>query len=192
MSEEIAARIYQHSSASPKVSGGFCDRLSMTFGDHDLETRSFWAAVDDLRVKGQKFPRLGLAKPRKTSYRSNFRIASPEGKRLALLQFQPKRLAMRFARLHFNPTAIGALGVHQVRQVLQMLFGEGFRELLGHGRITGLDSTVDIDGLNVHDVLTYTVHPRLSALWMRTFPKAGGDPHTQTDIVVAVSPISGQ
>ncbi len=178
ITEEIAAHLYQHSSSSPTVSVGFCDRLSMTFGDHDLETRGFWAAVDDLRAKDQKFPRLRSAKPRKTAYRSNFRVVSPEGKKLAMLQFQPKRPAMRFARLHFNPTAIGELGVYQVRQVLQMLFGEDFRELLGKGRITGLDSTVDVNGLNVHDVLTYTVHPRLSTLWMRTFPKAGGEEWT--------------
>lgn len=175
ITEEIAAQLYQHSSAGPTVSGGFCDRLSVTFGGDELDTKVFWTTVDDLKVKDQKHPRLRQGKPKKSSYRSNFRIVSSEGQKLAVLQLHPKRHAMRFARLDFNPAAVGEHGVHQVRQILQMLFGDDFRELLGKGRITGLDSTVDVYGLNVDDVLTYTVQPRLTALWMRSFPKEGGE-----------------
>ena len=175
ITEEIAAQLYKHTSASPTVSGGFCDRLSVTFGGDELDTKVFWTTVDDLKVKDQKHPRLRQGKPKKSSYRSNFRIVSPDGKNLAVLQLQPKRHAMRFARLDFNPAAVGKLGVHQVRQILQMLFGDDFRELLGEGRITGLDSTLDVSGLNIDDVLMYTVQPRLSSLLMRTFPKEGGE-----------------
>lgn len=175
ITEEIAARLYQHSSSSPTVSGGFCDWLTVTFGDHGLDTRSFWAAVDDLEGTDQKYPYLSPAKPKRTAYSGNFRIVSPEGRKLALLQFRPRSHVMRFVRLDFNPTAIGALGVQQVRQVLQMLFGEGFRELLGNGRVTRLDATLDVVGLHVSDMLTYTVQPCFSSRWIRSFPKAGGE-----------------
>lgn len=173
ITEEIAKRFSLHSATNPHVNAGFCDRLAMTFGGHDLESLAFFSAVDDLKVKDGNDPYLRAAKPKKSSYRMNFWICSPSGMKLAQLQIQPKRAKMRFARLHFNPAAIGEHGVCEVRQMLRMLFGESFREVLANGRITQLDSTVDVYGFNVGDVLMYTANPRASTLYKRCFPKKG-------------------
>ncbi len=161
------------SSPRPTPSSGFCDRLTITFGYSDLDTNDFASAVDDLIGKSDDGPYLTPANVKCRTYENSYRIKSSSGKRLALLQFRGKKATMRFARLEFNPAQCTAAEVVEIRQVLKMLFGRNYRQLLSEGRITRLDASVDINGQSIHDLIAYTVYPQENIRWMRRFAKDG-------------------
>ena len=126
----------------PVLQPGVCDRLTVTFGHSDLDTNDFASAVDDLIGPSDDGPYLARANIKKTAYENSYRIKSCSGNKLALLQFRGKKAAMRFARLEFNPAQRTPAEVAEIRQLLKMLFGNTYRQLLSEGRITRLDPSV--------------------------------------------------
>ena len=84
------------------MSRGFCDRLTITFGDYCLDTDDFSLAVDDLIGESEDGPYLMCAKIITTAYERNYDIYSSARIKLALLQFRGKKSTMGFARLEFN------------------------------------------------------------------------------------------
>jgi len=159
----------------PSVSKGFCDRLTITFGDRTLDTECFAMATHDLRRKTTDAPYLAISKVDKSPYMMNFSVKSSKGKKLALFQIKGKTAKMRFARLDFNPAAIGLDGVREIRQLLAMLFGDDYCNILGQGRITRLDASLDVIGQHVKDLIAYTTHPQQNTLFMKVFPKNGAE-----------------
>lgn len=170
---EATTALITKTSEQPHVSDGFCDRLTITFGDPSLDTESFSLAIHDLSKKTADSPYLVRTKLPKSAYAWSFWIKSSKGTKLALLQLNGKSANMRFARLDFNPAAIRANGVGAVRQLIAMLFGNDYRTLIESGRITRLDASLDVYGQHVSDLIAYTVYPQQNTRLMRNFSKDG-------------------
>ena len=140
---------FTESNTQPILSQGFCDRMTITFGSNDLDTKDFSSAVDDLIGKSNDGPYLTRAKIKRRIYEDNYRIMSSTGKKLALLQFRGTKSTMRFGRLDFNPRQKTETEIEEIRQLLRMLFGKNYRQLLSEGRIR---SGSEKSGIRISDI----------------------------------------
>ena len=123
--------------------------MTITFGSNDLDTKDFSSAVDDLIGKSNDGPYLTRAKIKRRIYEDNYRIMSSTGKKLALLQFRGTKSTMRFGRLDFNPRQKTETEIEEIRQLLRMLFGKNYRQLLSEGRIR---SGSEKSGIRISDI----------------------------------------
>lgn len=177
---DAVSACFQRSDQEPLLSGGFCDRLTITFGNKSLDTEDFSLAIHDAR-KGKKRlsagrPHLARFTPEKPSpYQFNYRMRGGGGKKLAILQVVPKSPRAAYVRLELNPAALSETDMMDLTDLLAMLFGPDYQSLIGAGRITRLDASVDIAGRHINDLIAYTVYPQKNMYWMRSFPKKGGE-----------------
>lgn len=156
-------------SQAPSASEGFNDKLAVTAGTAELDTDGLATTISDLCLPSNEHATLAPKQMGKTAYAENYEIVSSEGKHLSILQFRPNNSDVGFFRLELNPKAIGPDGAAQLRQVLHVLFGEHFRTLLGEGRITRLDATVDVKGQQLGDLIIFTANALSSSQWIRNF-----------------------
>lgn len=177
---DAVSACFQRSDQEPLLSGGFCDRLTITFGTKSLDTEDFSLAIHDAR-KGKKrlsagHPHLARFTPEKPSpYQFNYRMRGAGGKKLAILQLAPKSTRAAYVRLELNPAALSETDMTDLTDLLAMLFGPDYQSLIGTGRITRLDASVDVKGRHVSDLIVYTICPQKNMYWMRTVPKEGGE-----------------
>lgn len=171
LSKEVATKHCPSTDLHPTLSRGVCDRLTITFGHRKLDTKDFDVALKDLTTRIEHYPYLGPVRPKKTAYLCNFRLRSSTGENLGLFQIRPKKPKNNFARLDINPAEIGEEGVAEVRQVLSMLFGQNFSSIISAGNITRFDAAADVLGVQIGDIIPYTVRPQQHLSIMRCFPK---------------------
>lgn len=80
-------------------------------------------------------------------------IAIPGTAERALFYFNSKSGEPPHARLEFNPSKLGPVGMDQLHAILTTVFDGGWRYVLQHGRITRLDIAVDLPDARMHHFL---------------------------------------
>jgi hypothetical protein len=141
------------SSATIQVSALFCDKLTLTFVPTPTQCQTIADKVSELRGQGYA---QNVWKPR---YRTSVRFSvDPSGDAegaMLLVQLEPKSPGWPYFRCEFNPAKAD---MREVRRFLDDVLPGGYGALMGHGICTRIDTTVDVTGAAVDDLLLLYPH----------------------------------
>ncbi len=136
------------------VTHPFIDKISITFPvvEEDRQGMILEMMMDE--TKGETYPYLKHG-ARKGTYSHAVKIIDSDSGDHILLQAGPKKPQHNFARLEFNPSRIGPIGLSEFKARLEELtYGTlKWEHVIKDGKATRIDATVDLLNAPIGDVL---------------------------------------